>query len=121
MAVKAHAQITLSAVVDIASVWWYYKLQSATLAVPAKPTANPPSGWVLTEPTYVEDSTNSLYFVELTVFTDGTFSYSGVSLDTAMKLRRLPTTKLPKRSRRRRMRRTRPPSRVRPYRQQLVP
>lgn len=83
MAVKAHAQITLSAVVDIASVWWYYKLQSATLAVPAKPATNPPSGWVLTEPTYVEGSTNSLYFVELTVFTDGTFSYSGVSLDTS--------------------------------------
>ena len=94
MTAKAHAQITLTAVVDIASVWWYYKLQSATLAVPAKPTANPPTGWVLSEPVYVEGSTNSLYFVELTVFTDGAFTYSDVCSIPATKLQRLPITRL---------------------------
>lgn len=83
MAVKAQAQITLSAVVDVASIWWYYKLQSSTLAAPAVPSVNPPGGWTLTEPTYTEGSTNSLYVVELTVFTDQSFCYSTVSVDSS--------------------------------------
>ena len=62
MAVKiiARASVTLSKTVDISSVKWYYKLQASTAAAPSKPTTNPPSGWVTTEPTYTEGSTNSL-------------------------------------------------------------
>ena len=84
MAVKASAHITLTSVVDIQATYRYYLLQSSTLAKPAKPTTNPPSSsWNDTEPTYTEGSTNSLYFVDLTVFSNGTISYSEVSLSTA--------------------------------------
>ena len=84
MAVKASATITLSAVTDIESVWWYYKLQSSTLNPPAKPTTNPPpSGWTDAEPAYTPGSTNTLYFVELTVFSDGTFDYGNVSVSSS--------------------------------------
>ena len=80
MAVKASTSITLSAVVDVASVTRYYLLQSSTLSPPAKPTTKPPTGsWNDTEPTYTSGSTNSLYFTDLTVFSDGTWSYSSVS------------------------------------------
>ena len=80
MAVLAQAQITVSRIVDISSVTRYYMLQSSTASAPSKPTANPPGGnWVTTEPTYTTGSTNTLYFVDLTVFTNSTFSYSAVS------------------------------------------
>ena len=80
MAVKASTSITLSAVVDVASVTRYYLLQSSTLSPPAKPTVKPPTGaWNDTEPTYTSGSTNSLYFCDLTAFSDGTWSYSSVS------------------------------------------
>ena len=84
MAVKASAVITLSAVVDVSAVTRYYLLRSSTLAGPAKPTANPPGGsWNDSEPTYTSGSTNTLYFVDLTEFSDGTWSYSSVSLSSA--------------------------------------
>lgn len=84
MAVKASANITLTSVVDIQATYRYYLLQSSTLAKPSKPTANPPGGnWDDVEPTYTSGSTNSLYYVDLTVFSNGTFSYSDVSLSTA--------------------------------------
>lgn len=83
MAIKASDSITLSSVTDIESVWWYYKLQSSTMNPPAKPTTKPPAGWTLTEPTYTPGSTNTLYFVELTVFSDGTFDYGNVSVDSS--------------------------------------
>lgn len=79
MAVKASAIITLSHLVDIVSTTRYYKLQSSTAAAPSKPTANPPSGWSKTEPTYTAGSTNTLYFVDCTVFSNATFTYSDVS------------------------------------------
>lgn len=79
MAVKASAIITLSYLVDIVSTTRYYKLQSSTAAAPSKPTANPPSGWSKTEPTYTAGSTNTLYFVDCTVFSNATFAYSDVS------------------------------------------
>lgn len=79
MAVKASAIITLSHLVDIVSTTRYYKLQSSTAAAPSKPTANPPSGWSKTEPTYTAGSTNTLYFVDCTVFSNATFAYSDVS------------------------------------------
>lgn len=79
MAVKASATITLSHLVDIVSTTRYYKLQSSTAAAPSKPTANPPSGWSKTEPTYTAGSTNTLYFVDCTVFSNATFAFSDVS------------------------------------------
>lgn len=58
----------------------YYILQSSTAAAPSKPTTNPPpSGWTDTEPTYTSGSTDSLYFCDLMVFSDGTWAYSEVS------------------------------------------
>lgn len=84
MSVKASAHITISIERDIESYWRYYLLQSSTLAKPSKPTTNPPSSsWDDAEPSYESGSTNSLYFVDLTVFTDGTFSYSDVSLSSS--------------------------------------
>ena len=84
MAVKSSATITLSCVVDVWSTTRYYLLQSSTLNKPAKPTTNPPTGgWTDTEPTYTAGSTNSLYFTDLTVFSDGTWAYSLVSLSSA--------------------------------------
>ena len=62
------------------SVTRYYKLQPSTAAAPSKPTTNPPpSGWTDAEPTYTSGSTNSLYFCDLMVFSDGTWQYSEVS------------------------------------------
>ena len=84
MAVKAKAEITLATIRDVQSVTRYYLLQSSTSSIPSKPTANPPGGsWVKTEPSYTSGSTNSLYFTDLTVFTDGSFSYSDVSLSSS--------------------------------------
>lgn len=83
MAVKARASITLTSVVDVSAVYRYYLLQSATLAAPAKPTANPPGGsWTLSEPSYASGGTNSLYTTDLTVFSDNTFLYSTVCLSS---------------------------------------
>ena len=80
MAVKAKAEITRSRSVDIEKTITYYLLQSSTLAAPTKPTANPPGGnWKTTEPSYTSGSTNTLYFVDLTIMTNGTYSYSDVS------------------------------------------
>lgn len=90
MAVKAIATITLHAVVDVSATYRYYKLQSATLAAPSRPTAKPadplkqaPSGWSVAEPAYSTGSTDKLYTVDLTVFSDDTFQYSNVSLSSS--------------------------------------
>lgn len=78
MAVKAQAEITLAHVSSVSSVTRYYRLASPS-ATPAKPTANPPPGWVLTEPAYTEGQTTVLYAVEMTLLSDGTFIFSNVS------------------------------------------
>ena len=84
MAVKASANITLFHVVDIDSTTIYYLLQSSTANPPAKPTTDNPGGsWTTTEPTYTEGSTNTLYTVTKTKFSDGTFEYTPVSKSTA--------------------------------------
>lgn len=83
MAVKASATVTIIKITDISSVTRYYKLQSSTASVPVSPTTDTPSGWTDTEPTYTQGSTNTLYTVEKTTFTDGTFSYSKVSKSTS--------------------------------------
>lgn len=80
MAVKAQVSITISHLIDISSITRYYLLQSSTSTAPAKPTTNPPSsGWAKTEPSYTSGSTNTLYFVDCTEFTNGAFKYSEVS------------------------------------------
>ena len=70
--------------VDVVSIVKYYTMQDSTLAAPAKPTAYPaPAPWVTTEPEYSEETPSSLYIVECTVFSDGTWIYSDVSLSSA--------------------------------------
>lgn len=78
---KAKAEITIFNIKDIKSVTRYYLLQSSTAAAPSKPTTiTPGSNWKTTEPSYTDGSTNTLYFVDLTIMSDGkTFSYSDVS------------------------------------------
>jgi hypothetical protein len=84
MAVKAAGQITLTSVVDVSAVYRYYLLQSSTAAKPSAPVIfPPPSPWDDTEPSYTEGSTNSLYTVECTVFSDDSFLYSLVSLSSS--------------------------------------
>lgn len=70
--------------VSVASVTRYYILvqtsqgDTTDTITPDKPATNPPSSdWVTSEPSY--DSTKLLYFVDLTAFSDGSFSYSEVS------------------------------------------
>ena len=84
MAIKASATITLSSIRDLQSCTRYYLLQSSTLSPPSKPTTKPPGGnWVTAEPSYTAGSTNSLYFCDLNVFTDGDYAYSDVSLSSS--------------------------------------
>lgn len=85
MSILARCSITVSIERDVESVYRFYKLQASTASAPAKPTtkAIPPSGWSKTEPAYTEGSTNSLYTVDLTIFTDGDFSYSDVCLSSS--------------------------------------
>lgn len=64
----------------IASVVRYYKLATSK---PSRPTTNPPSGWTTTEPTYTSGSTNNLYLVDCTIYTDETFAFSSVSLSSS--------------------------------------
>lgn len=80
----AMASINLSFVAEVESYFRYYMLRASTLAAPDKPTTYPPSAsWTDTEPTYTAGASSSLYFVDLAVFTDGSWLYSDVSLSTA--------------------------------------
>lgn len=70
--------------VDVTATCRYYLLQASTLSPPDKPTKKPPGGsWSDTEPSYTSGSTNTLYFVDLTVFSNGTWAYSSVSKSSA--------------------------------------
>lgn len=70
--------------VDVTATCRYYLLQASNLDAPDQPTLNPPGGsWSETEPSYTSGSTNTLYFVDLTVFSDGTWAYSSVSKSSA--------------------------------------
>ena len=89
MAVKASANITISFMVDVKATYRYYKLQASTESTPSVPTTSPPSGWTTTEPSYEEGSTNTLYFVDQTVFTNDTFIYSEVSKSTSYEAAKL--------------------------------
>lgn len=62
----------------------YYKLQSSTEDFPEKPTTYPPAsdaGWMITEPAYQAGKT--LYFIDCTVYSNGDFAYSGVSVSSS--------------------------------------
>ena len=83
MAVKASVTITISKYRDTNNITRYYKLQASTASKPAKPTTLTPSGWTDTEPTYTSGSTNTLYFTDRYVFSDGTFQYTEISKSTS--------------------------------------
>ena len=77
--IKASAEVTISKVTEIKGYYRYYKLQESSMPAPSKPTSNPPSGWTDSEPVYVSGSTNTLYFVDCTVYSDDSFVFSAVS------------------------------------------
>lgn len=80
----AMTSINLSFVAEVESYFRYYMLRASTLSAPDKPTTYPPSAsWTDTEPTYTAGASSSLYFVDLAVFTDGSWLYSDVSLSTS--------------------------------------
>lgn len=90
MAVKASATITISKYRDTDNITRYYLLQASTLTAPDKPTTLIPpkittavSGWDNTEPTYTSGSTNTLYFVDRYIFSDGSFQYTEVSVSSS--------------------------------------
>jgi hypothetical protein len=84
MTVIARDDVTLALVTDVASTAHYFQLKSSTASAPTAPTVYPaPSPWVTTEPTYMEGATNSLYAVDVTVFSDGSFDYTPVSLSSS--------------------------------------
>lgn len=67
--------------VDIKTTVRYYMLAASS---PAKPEVYPPpSPWSGTEPSYTAGSTENLYLVDCTEFSDGTFLYSDVSLSSS--------------------------------------
>lgn len=69
--------------VDIVSIVKYYTMQDSGEVAPTKPTVYPaPSPWSTTEPAY-NNATSNLYTVDCTVFSDGTWSYSDVSLSSS--------------------------------------
>lgn len=70
--------------VSVVNTITYYKLQSSTEEFPTKPTIYPPAsdtGWITTEPSYQAGKT--LYSVDCTVYSDGNFAYSGVSISSS--------------------------------------
>lgn len=78
--IEAESEITVYYVTEVDRTIRYYLLQPAEAVPPDKPTVYPPGGkWSSTEPEYVPGSTDSLYFVDLTVLTNGDSSYSEVS------------------------------------------
>ena len=68
--------------VSVMSIVRYYMIKTSNQETPPdKPTTNPPSdSWSNIEPDY--NSNGYLYFVDLTTFSDGSFSYSDVSLSS---------------------------------------
>lgn len=69
--------------IGILSTIWYYKLQASTANPPAKPEEGIPIGWSTTEPTYTEGSTDVLYTVMKTSYTNGLYEYSDVSVSSS--------------------------------------
>lgn len=81
--VKSSAQITLVVVREIKSYTRFYQAVSAGDKIPDQPTVDPPpSGWADTEPAY-DGTEKDVYFSDRTEYTDGSFSYSPVSMSSA--------------------------------------
>lgn len=84
MAVLAADSVTLASITDVKNVRRFYLLQPSTLAAPPVPSTNPPSAsWGTSEPGYTPGATNSLYTVDLVVFSDNTFDYLPVQLSSS--------------------------------------
>lgn len=84
---KATAEVTIYQSQSVSATYRYYLLASTK---PSKPTTYPPATtWVSTEPSYTEGSTNNLYFVDCTVFTNGSFLYSEVSISASFEASKL--------------------------------
>lgn len=81
--VLARDSITILHIADIVKVEFFYKLQASTATAPSQPTTYPPSGWRDTEPTYDEGSTDTLYLVECTEYSNGSHEYSSVSVSSS--------------------------------------
>lgn len=78
MTVKGSATITLTQYRDTQSVTRYYILTTAGSSAPSKPTTKPPSSdWSDSEPAC--DISKTLYFCDLTIFSNGEWEYSAVS------------------------------------------
>lgn len=70
--------------VSVVSTVTYYKLLSSSEAFPEKPTSYPPAsgtGWISSEPSYQAGKT--LYSVVCTVYSNGTFTFSNVSISSS--------------------------------------
>lgn len=86
--ILARNSITVSIQRDIDCAWRLYRIASST-STPSAPTQNEaktiidsgtlPTGWSKVEPSYDGTSTNSLYTVDITGYTDGTVNVSDVS------------------------------------------
>lgn len=62
----------------------YYLLQSEDIEAPVAPTEYPPpETWTETEPEFNEENIGNLYTVDCTVFSDGAWAYTDVSLSTS--------------------------------------
>lgn len=103
MAVKiiARAQITLAQSIDISASYWYYKLFPSAGQIPTKANLSMPTGatpgtipvdnipvaagetytpWSETQPLLnLEENTFTLYVVQVTWYTDNTYSFSEIS------------------------------------------
>lgn len=67
----------------ILSVTYYYLLQDESANPPTKPVEDTPAGWSTAEPSYTEGSTDVLYSVIKTTYTDGSFEYGEVSISSS--------------------------------------
>lgn len=89
MTVKGTCSVTILTNKEIQAVWRYYLLRGSTMSAPAidDKTVRPPTTggteWTAYEPAFSEGATNSLYFTDCMVFTDGSISYSEVSKSTS--------------------------------------
>lgn len=61
----------------------YYRLGTTVPLFPLTIDTLPPTGWSETEPDYVVGSLDNLYMIDLTLFNDGRFMYSPISLSSA--------------------------------------
>lgn len=89
MAVKGTCSVTIFTNKEVQAVWRYYLLRGSTMSAPSiddktvRPPATGGTEWTAYEPAFSEGATNSLYFTDCMVFTDGSISYSEVSKSTS--------------------------------------